>query len=147
MVTTHTTCFNILKLHILATWCSYLLSMILTTHSNYCTSLNCINWLASENNTTHCVFLWGRNSTFIRYLDETDFKGSNPIQTNQWRWKSEYRKTRNILLTILQSEHGNRILGCSYRASSVHITIRLPTDATLFCVFISFFYPTFFGLS
>ena len=65
MVTIHTTCFNIQGLHVLATWCSYLLAMILTIHSNYCVSLNCINRLASEKKTIHCVFLWGR--TYLLY--------------------------------------------------------------------------------
>ena len=122
MVTTHTTCFNVMGLHILATWCSYLLSMILMIHSNYCTSLNCINQLASEKKTTHCIFLWRRNSTFIWYLDELDFKGSNQIQTNQWRWKSGYRKTRNISLTISQSEHDNRTLQARNHVSQVCVS-------------------------
>ena len=39
-------------------------------------------------------------------------------------------------------------LGCSYRASSVRIAIRLPTDATVYFVYLfPLFYPTCFGLS
>ena len=92
MVTTHTARLNFLELHISATQCNYLLSVILTTHSSYCMSLNIINWLASETKKTSRVFLWVR-SYFVCYLDEIDFRGSNPIQSNHQRLKSEYRKT------------------------------------------------------
>ena len=38
----------------------------------------------------------------------------------------------------------NRLLGCSYRASSVRIAIRLPTDATLYFVYLFPFLPYMF---
>ena len=49
-----------------------------------------------------------------------------------------------ILYTFQEIDINIKILGCSYRASSVRIAIRLPTDATLHFAYLFPFLPYMF---